>query len=179
MKKLTLLFLSFFSLHYNDSLAMNAAPDTVIYMNSFHADQIPDQTERTTTNFVMDMSPLANSTPDIPGTTSLLSPHRQQETPRSAMRTLAHDIVQTVDQGGKEIIEKVDLGGQQIVNIAQSTHETLTQVQECLEKMEKAQEEQRKLQQKQWFANRVSLGITALGACSLIVNFIMQRQQER
>ena len=177
MKKLTLLLLSLFSLHYSDSHAMNAAPDTVIDMNRLNASQITDQPERTH-DFVIDMSTLARNTPDIPGTVSSASPRRPQETPRSAMRTLAHDIVKTVDQGGKEIIERVDLGGQQIVNIAQNTHATLSQVQACLEKMEKAQEEQRQLQKKQWLANRVSLGVTVLGACSLIANFIMQRLQQ-
>lgn len=175
MKKLIILLLSLFSLHYSDSHAMDAAPDTVININSLNADRITEQPE--TTDFIIDMSALAHNTPDIPGMVSSVSPRRPQETPRSAMRTLAHDIVKTVDQGGKEIIERVDLGGQQIVNIAQNTHATLSQVQACLEKMEKAQEEQRRLQKKQWLANRVSLGVTVLGACSLIANFIMQRLQ--
>lgn len=168
MKKLTLLFLSLFSLHYTNTHAMDAAPDTV----PFKASQIPDQPERTT-DFVIDMRALANNTPDIPGTVFSLSPspRRQQETPRSAMRTLARDIVHTVDQGGKEIIERVDLGGQQIVNIAQGTNETLTRVQSCLEQVQRIQE-------KQWLTNRVSLGVTVLGACSLIANFIMQKLQQ-
>ncbi|MDZ4152944.1 hypothetical protein [Methylicorpusculum sp.] len=170
MKKLILLILTIFVVRYADIHAMQS--DTIIDMSQITQEP---QTQSSTAipgsipDTVINMRDITQETPSC--TFLARSLGNTELTPRT------REITGTIKQGGDCILEKVGQGEQQILKTAKETHDTLNQMNESLQKMMQAQEEQRRIQNKQWIANRFSLGVTFLGACSLITNFVMQRLQ--
>ncbi|PKN03225.1 hypothetical protein CVU75_03305 [Candidatus Dependentiae bacterium HGW-Dependentiae-1] len=170
MKKPILFIVTLFSLHSANIHAMQS--DTIIDMSQLvQATQaqpsanIPGSIPDT----VIDMHTISQETPGCTFLTKTLD--NTELTPRT------REITGTIKQGGDCILEKVGQGEQQILKTAKETHETLNQMNASLQEMIQAQKEQRRIQKKQWIANRFSLGVTLLGAGSLIANFIMQRLQ--
>ena len=166
MKKLTLFILTIISLHYTGIHAMTT--NTVIDMSQFTQEtqaqssnnfpgQVPDQAP----DVVVNMNNLTQATT---GHSSPRNLGHTEVTPRT------REITSTIEQGGASILERVSAGETSIVQIATATINTLTKMDTDLTAMQE-------VQRKQWIANRFSLLVTALGAGSIIINFILARIQ--